>query len=346
MRYRKPLIGVSVFLVVATVATWMVFVTLRRDVAGPTNSYSASFTDVSGLKPGDDVRVAGVRVGRVDQVDLDGTLAKVTFRVQRDQTVFDDTIASVTYQNIIGQRYLGLSAGTSDSPKPLADRGQIPLEHTRPSFDIAHLFNGFEPLLTLLDPQQMDDLTTAIIQALQGDSGSVLRLITQTSELAESLAGPDEVLGEVIDNLNDVVTNLAEQHVDLQAVIGQSHDVMEVLANRRDQLVASAGSINAAVARLATITDSIYPDLHEFITREPGLIGHLTGEGRDRFSYFGANFVYLLKGLARIAQEGTYGSAYICDVNVTVFAFLGRLIPGVVRMASPGNIIQHSPICR
>jgi phospholipid/cholesterol/gamma-HCH transport system substrate-binding protein len=346
MSYRKPLIGLSLFLVVATVATWMVLVTLRREVAGPTNIYSAAFTDVSGLHAGDDVRVAGVRVGRVDRVDLDGTLAKVTFRIQRDQPVYDDTVASVTYQNIIGQRYLGLSPGTSGDRRLLTDRGQIPLKHTRPSFDIACLLNGFEPLFTLLDPRQVDNLTTAIIQALQGDSGSVLTLITQTSALAESLAGPDQVLGEVISNLNDVVSNLAEQDDNLSAVIRQTRDIMVILANRRDQLVTSVGSINAAVARLATITNNIHPDLRELISREPGILGHLTGEGRDRFSYMGANTIILLKGLARVSQAGSYADAYICDVNSTIFAFLGRLIPAVVRLASPGNIIQHSSVCR
>ncbi|TDH55963.1 MCE family protein, partial [Mycobacterium eburneum] len=75
----------------------MVFGTLVRGVAGPTNTYSAIFTDVSGLADGDDVRVAGVRVGRVDKIELVDALAKVTFRVQRAQTLYTNTIASVTY---------------------------------------------------------------------------------------------------------------------------------------------------------------------------------------------------------------------------------------------------------
>ena len=65
MSYRKPLIGLCLFLVMTTVATWMVYVTLGRRAGGPTNTYTAQFTDVTGLKSGDDVRVAGVRVGRV-----------------------------------------------------------------------------------------------------------------------------------------------------------------------------------------------------------------------------------------------------------------------------------------
>jgi phospholipid/cholesterol/gamma-HCH transport system substrate-binding protein len=345
VNYRKSLIGLSLFLVVATVASWMVFVTLRREVAGSTNTYSAIFTDVSGLHPGDDVRVAGVRVGRVQGVDLEGAVAKVTFRVQKEQVLYRDTIASVTYQNIIGQRYLGLSGGTSGDRTPLANRSQIPLDRTRPSFDISYLLNGFEPLFMLLDPQQVDNLTNGIIQALQGDSGSVLTLITETSALAESLAGPDQVLGEVITKLNDVVTNLAGQTNDLRAVIDQTRDVLVTLGNRRDQLVASAGSINAAVARLATITDSIHPDLQQLINRQPGFIAHLTGDARQRFSYFGANLALTLKGLARISQEGSYATGYVCDINSSIFAFLSRVIPGTVRLASPGNVIQRSPIC-
>jgi phospholipid/cholesterol/gamma-HCH transport system substrate-binding protein len=346
VRYRKPLIGLSLFLVMATVGSWMVLVTLRREVAGPTNSYSAIFADVSGLHPGDDVRVAGVRVGRVDGVDLEGALAKVTFRVEREQTLYHDTIASVTYQNIIGQRYLGLSAGRSGDRTPLANRSQIPVERTRPSFDISYLLNGFEPLLALMDPRQVDNLTNGIIQALQGNSGSVLTLITETSALAESLAGPDQVLGEVITKLNDVVSNLAGQTHNLQTMISQTRDVLVTLGNRRDQLVASAGSINAAVVRLATITNNIRPDLQDIVRREPGFTGQLTGDARERFAYMGANLPMLLKGVARVSEDGAYMEGYLCDVNSSIFAFVSRVIPAIVRLASPGNVIQRSPMCR
>ncbi len=346
MKYRNAVIGLSLFLVVAMATTWMVLVTLRRDVEGPTNEYSAMFTDVSGMHSGDDVRIAGVRVGRVDRVDLEGTLAKVTFQVQKDQVVYKDTIASVTYQNIIGQRYLGLSQEPSADRTPLASGAQIPLENTRPSFDISYVLNGFEPLFGLMDPQQVDNLTNAVIKALQGDSGSVLTLITQTSALAETLAGPDQVLDELVTGLNNVATNLAARDTDLDALISQTHDVMVTLDDRRDQLVASVGSINAAVTRLATITDNIYPPLHDLLEREPGFLANMVGPGRERWSFMGSNISPFFKGFARITEGGTYADAYLCDVNSTIFAFLSRLIPAVVRLASPGNVIQHTPMCR
>lgn len=345
MTLRKPLMMLSLFLVVATAATWLVFVTLRREVQGPTNTYSAMFTDASGLKIGDDVRIAGVRVGRVDSIDLDGTLARVTFRVEKNQHIYNDTTASVTYQNIIGQRYLGLSPGTAQQHTLLADKDRIPVERTTPSFDISNLLNGFEPLFALLSPQQVDNLTNGIIQALQGDSGSVLTLITQTSTLAETLAGPDAVLGDVINNLNEVTTVLAKQNTNLQTLIGQSRDIMVTLASRRDALVASVGSINSAVGRLAQIVTAIYPNLQQLITRDPGFLAQLTGEGQERFSMMAANLILVWKGLARMTQSGAYIDGYLCDINSTIFAFLSRVIPAIVKLASPGNIVEHSPIC-
>ncbi|MED5813336.1 MCE family protein [Mycolicibacterium sp. 050232] len=346
MTYRKSLIGLSIFVVVTTVATWLVFVTLRREVGGPTNTYTASFTDVSGLHPGDDVRIAGVRVGRVDRVDLDDTSAKVTFRVPKTQVLYDDTVASVTYQNIIGQRYLGLLPGNSETRAPIPDHGSIPLERTKPSFDISYLLDGFEPLFTLLSPKQVDNMTEGIIQALQGDSSSVVTLISQTSALAQSFAGPDQVLGDVIGNLDDVTAILARQESDLATVIDHSRSTLATLALRRDALVTSAGSINAAVGRLAEILSAIHPELQAVLRRQPGFLGQVTGDGHDRMAFYGSNLVLVLKGLARASQSGSYIDGYICDINSTIFASLGRVIPGIVRLASPGNVIQHSPICR
>jgi phospholipid/cholesterol/gamma-HCH transport system substrate-binding protein len=345
MRYRKPLILLSLFLVVSTVSTWLVLNTLRREVTGPVNAYSAIFTDVSGLKTGDDVRIAGVRVGRVDGIDLDGTQAKVNFRVQRNQPLYNDTVVSVTYQNIIGQRYIALSPGTAQHHAPLANAARIPVERTKPSFDISNLLNGFEPLFELMSPQQVDNLTNGIIQALQGDSGSVLTLITQTSALAETLAGPDAVLGDLINNLNDVTAILAKQNTNLQTVIRQSRDVVVTLANRRDELMASVGSINLAAGRLAEIVNNVYPQFHQLMVREPGFLGLLTGDAKDRFSMFMANLILVWKGLARASQSGAYADGVVCDINSTIFAFLGRVIPAFVKLASPGNIVQHSPIC-
>ncbi|MQY23585.1 MlaD family protein [Nocardia macrotermitis] len=165
----KPLIGFGVFAIVAALVTVTMWNTLAHSVSGGVHSYSATFTDVQGLRDGDDIRIAGVRVGKVTGIGLDARQhAVVRFVVQRGQTILGDTKALVRYQNLIGQRYIALQPGTKGSPAPLADGGALPIEQTEPSFDISGLLNGFRPLFQTLDAAQVNDLSNTLVQALQG----------------------------------------------------------------------------------------------------------------------------------------------------------------------------------
>ncbi|MGW0027826.1 MlaD family protein [Rhodococcus sp. NPDC003383] len=346
MSYRRSIIWLSLFLVASVVLTWTILNTLRRGMSGSTHTYSAVFTDVSGLRSGDDVRVAGVRVGRVDSIDLDGNLARVRFQVDRDHTLSGDTRAAVTYQNLIGQRYLALSLGDFGTPTPLEPGAEIPVDHTEPSFDISLLLNGFEPLFSVLDPDSVNDLSEALVGALGGDAGSITRLLAQTSALAESIAGPDEVLGDLITQLGTALTGLSRQSGDLQDVITRSQVIFTELASRRSDLVTSAETITRVGNRVAEIAAATRPEVTEFLDREPGFSSHFNA-GKEDFEYLGANAPLLLKGLARISQEGSFLGAYVCDLNPLGFApFLVPLVPQVVADSTPGGKAQYSPICQ
>jgi phospholipid/cholesterol/gamma-HCH transport system substrate-binding protein len=350
VKFRTSLIGFTVFMVGALVLTTMVYGTLRRELPGPSDSYSALFTDVTGLRDGDDVRVAGVRVGRVDSVSLAGDagdIAKVVFRIDSDQSIYPDTVASVMYQNIVGQRYLGLSRDLNHEPAPrLAPGTQIPLDRTEPSFDVGALLNGFEPLFTLLDPAQVDRLSNAMIDAFGGDSAAIAHFVTQTSELTATFAGRDEILGDLIINLNTVVKNLAAQDANLDGVITSARTMVSELNVRRENLISSVGSLNHAAGRIAAIGDTAYPQLAELVHREPGFAQHLLGQ-RDQVAFLGSNVPLVLKGLARISGEGAYGNAYTCSLNMMgFFPGLNNLVPKIVRLASPGNVVKNSQKCR
>ncbi|OBA82498.1 mammalian cell entry protein [Mycobacterium sp. 1164966.3] len=346
MKFRGPLIGLTLFMVVALTLTWLVYVSLRRDVAGQTASYSAVFSDVYGLREGDDVRMAGVRVGRVEKIDLQGKLAKVSFVVQQEQHLFGNTVASVIYQNIVGQRYLGLSLGKEGSPGQLAPGSTISLERTEQSFDVTALLNGYEPLFSLLNPRDADNLTKGVIESLQGDTSSLATLVSQTSTLTETFAGRDQALGDVITNLNRVVVNLAAQNDNLDGVLTQTRDVVAALDQRRPELVASVGAMSRLMTHLSAAAAEDYPALREFISRRPGVTRHLL-DVEPQVAFFGDNVPLLLKGLARIANQGAYGNAYLCDVNIFgFFPGLNDVTPIIINAATPGNKAWHTPRCR
>ncbi|MET4429772.1 MULTISPECIES: MlaD family protein [unclassified Mycolicibacterium] len=346
MKHRGAMVGLSLFMVVAVTLTWLVYVTLRRDVAGQTVPYAAVFSDVFGLREGDDVRMAGVRVGRVEKIELQGDLAKVSFVVQADQQVLGTTVASVTYQNIVGQRYLGLSLGSIGEPGPLPAGSVIPIDRTDPSFDVGAMLNGFEPLFSVLNPRDADNLTKGVIQSLQGDDASIVALVDQTSRLTESFAGKDEELGNVITDLNVVVDNLARHNDSLDVVIGQTRDAVSTFDARRPELVSSMGSISQVVRQLSTIADEVHPDLNELVVREPGFAQHMVTI-EPQLAFTGANLPLLLKGFARMTNEGAYVSAYTCDLNLTgFFPGLNDVVPIIVDAATPGNKAWNTPRCR
>lgn len=346
MKFRGPLIGLSLFMVVALALTWLVYATLRRDVAGKTEPFAAMFTDVFGLRVGDDVRMAGVRVGRVESIELEGDLAKVSFVVQSDQKITGATVASVTYQNIVGQRYLGLSLGTSGNPRPLAPGSVLPVDRTEPSFDVDRLLNGYEPLFSVLNPRDADNLTKGVLLSLQGDEASISTLVDQTSRLTEAFAGRDEVLDDVIVGLDRVLGNLAEQNGNLDSVLADAQQMVSAFDQSRPELVASMGSVSRVVRQLSTIADEVYPSLHELVVREPGFAAHMVGI-EPQLAFTGANLPLLLKGFARITNEGAFANAYACDLNATgFFPGLNDVVPIVVNAATPGNKAQHTPRCR
>ncbi|WNG89252.1 MlaD family protein [Mycobacterium sp. ITM-2016-00317] len=349
MSYRRPLIWVCVFLSVCLALIWTVFVTLQRNVGGDTESYGAMFTDVSGLKVGDEVRMAGVKVGRVDEVALDGDMARVGFRVQTEQVLYGNTKASIVYQNIIGQRYLGLSLGDRSTnpsePVVLPAGAVIPVERTEPSFDISNLLNGFEPLFALLNPDQVDNLTTAIVRSTQGDTGALTMLISETTRLAQSYSGTDQILESVLANLNSVVGSLAERDGDLKSTLDSAEEVFDGFAVRREEFVTSMDQVGIVGERLAQVITDVQPDLREWLAREPGFAKHFM-ENKQGFAYMGFNTPLMLKGLARISQGGTYLDIYACHLTVSQFPRIDSLIDAIIRNATPGGRIQQSAKCQ
>ena len=347
MKLRKVLLGLISFLTVTSVMTWLVYSTLEREVSGATTTYSADFTDVFGLRDGDDVRMAGVRVGRVMKIDLLGDdRARVDFELQNDQKLLANTEAAILYQNIVGQRYLDLSKGKTGESTPLPAGSIIPVERTTPSFDVGVVLNGYEPLFATIDPKAADQISNAAIQSLQGDSSAWATLIDQTGKLTDTFAGRDALLGDMITGLNRLFGTLGEQNDNLEATLSDTREMVNTFNARRPELISSMGSLSRLVQRLDAVTTEVNPSLRALIDREPGFTEHL-GTIEPQLAFTGANLPKLLKGIARVSSEGAYLNVYACDLNaLAFFPGLNDVTPIIVDAATPGNKAKHTPRCR
>lgn len=101
--------GLTAILAVAVVLTLIIVNALRTPVNGPVRRFDALFTDASGLIIGNDVRISGVQVGKVEKIHLDGKNARVTFNVLTDHPLYQNTTVAIRYQSLVGQRYVEIA---------------------------------------------------------------------------------------------------------------------------------------------------------------------------------------------------------------------------------------------
>lgn len=341
MSIRKPLIGFSIFAIVSMLVIVVVWNTLARTVDGDTRKYTAIFTDVLGLRPGDDVRMAGVRVGKVEKIELDGKNdAKVSFIVQSDQTVFDDTKALVRYQNLIGQRYVALTPGESSSPQALKSGSVIPIDRTEPSFDISALLNGFQPLFQALEPAEVNAMSETLILALQGDGVSLSSFIIQAAQLATDFQRRDAILSDVITNLSGVMAGLAKRGDELETLVTQTRALIGGLYEQGQSLQASTATLADATTSLVGMVGKIQPKLSAAQNSTTAALNLLLANGA-KLDQAAIDMPSMLADLGRMTSEGTHANAYLCGLDVSLY---GVLFPRGLFSQIGGT--SHSEVCR
>src|SRR3954454_22730700 len=130
----RSLIKLIVFIVITTLLTLVLAATISNTAVSGTRTYKATFSDVTGLNKGDDVRIAGVRYGQVKSVEVTSdNYAQVTFTVKKDvaEQLKQNTTVAVRYLNLVGQRYLALGESAGEAG-PLHPGDGIPLKQTTP----------------------------------------------------------------------------------------------------------------------------------------------------------------------------------------------------------------------
>lgn len=207
-----PLTKSIVFILVTVLATTVLALSIANTGVGDTTTYRARFTDATGLVVGDSVRIAGVKVGQVESIEVaDKRLAEVGFAVRKGRRLPASVTASIKYLNMVGQRYIDLDQGAGPVGRSFDAGETIPLSHTTPALDLTQLFNGFQPLFEGLSPPDVNQLVSSIVQVLQGEGGTVDSILSHVGSLTGTVAAKDKVIGEVIKNLNTVLKTVNDR---------------------------------------------------------------------------------------------------------------------------------------
>lgn len=326
-----PLIKLAVFLVITAIFTYILGATISNQAYGDTYTYRAEFTDVTGLNEGDDVRIAGVRVGTVESIDLvkrsDGpSIAKVAFTVVNSRSLPTSATATLRYRNLVGQRYIDVARGAGDSNAVLKPNGTIPLSQTQPAVDLTVLFAGFQPLTQGLDPGTVNQLSFEIVQTLQGEAGSLESLLATLADLTNALADKDKVIGSVVDNLTSVLTEVGNRDSELTDLIVQLKNFVSGLAQDRTTIGNSIDGINNLATSTAGLLTKIREPLRNDVVQLNGLVANLNKNSATT-EFVLQQLSPTVAGLIRTASYGSWFNFYLCAVQGAITLPGGVSIP-------------------
>ncbi len=254
MKSDRTLLSVMIFTVAMLMVAAMLVVVFGQFRFASETDYHATFLDASRLKAGQDVRIAGVPVGKVGAVKLnpDNTV-DVAFAVDKRYQLYSSTRAVVRYQNLVGDRYLEITAGPGELRK-IPPGSTIPKENTQPALDLDALLGGLRPVLKGLDGAKINEVSSAVMELLQGQGGALSNLLSTTSAFTQNLAARDQLIGDVINNLNTVLGTVDEKGAQFDASVDQLQKLLTGLAQGRDPI---AGAIPPLASAENDLTDML-----------------------------------------------------------------------------------------
>lgn len=274
MTDRWPALKFALFAAVCVVAAVVVAQWTgnysRLPLVGTANVFEAELDDASGLAVGDDVRLAGVRVGRVEGLAVERGKGIVTFELDPGVDITDTWEVGARWRNVIGQRYLYLY--DVEGGAPLEPGSRIPVVRARPSADLGRLFNELTPLLRAISPEQQNQLVTALNDALDGNSARIQQLVRDLGALGQTVADQEPQIRTVLVQGSELLETYEARREELQGFITELADVGATLSARNDELVGAVADIGEAQAQLGDLLEANDAEVRHLV----GNLEHVT----------------------------------------------------------------------
>lgn len=223
--------------------------------------YEAVLEEASGLAVGDDVRIAGVDIGRVNEIRVERGNAVVTFEIEPE---FDPTTAwqaGARWRNVIGQRFLYLYPNPGGEPLVPGDLGRqgggrIPIEQSVEVADLAAFVATLTPLLEAIDPEAQNKVTQALNEVLVGRDETIQSLVSNLSELSGTVASQAPEVRSVIANANLLIGEYNSREGQLTALVDQLSSVAGTLANRNGEVLDAAVDLAEVQRQLGDLIEA------------------------------------------------------------------------------------------
>jgi phospholipid/cholesterol/gamma-HCH transport system substrate-binding protein len=256
---RNPVvIGLAGLLVLAAIAMIAFFSSDLPFLGGGGTTYTAYFAESAGLDSGNEVRVAGVGVGQVTGVSLDGAKVAVTFRVKGAWVGNSSTVA-IKIWSLLGGKYLAVDPSGSAPQNPATP---IPLSRTTSPFDVTQALNSVGQQLSRINTRQLEQSIATLSAAFAGTAPSVRQALTGLADLSESIGSKDAEVTSLLHSAKVVSTTLATQSQTFTALVKDGNLLLAELRERE-----------SAVHGLLVGTQELSAELSGLVADEQGRLG-------------------------------------------------------------------------
>jgi phospholipid/cholesterol/gamma-HCH transport system substrate-binding protein len=245
---------------------------------GGGDTYSAAFSEVGGLKTGDDVMVAGVKVGKVGDIGLDGAQVLIRFRVTGDAPLGAQTGAAVKMKTLLGQKYLALLPAGSGT---LAPGATIPLARTTPSYDVIDAFSQLTTTTERIDVPRLAASLDTLATEFKDSPPQVKASLAGLTRLSRTIASRDAQLTELLAHAKNVSGTVAARDSQVASLIGDGNLLLTELQARRAQIHTLLTSTAALSAQLTALVRENRAQLQPALTQLQQVLAVLTKHQTD-----------------------------------------------------------------
>lgn len=230
-RKRDPLkIGVTgIVVLVLSIVVALNFESLP--VVGG-KSYQANFSEAAGLQSGNEVRVAGVKVGEVSDVELEGDHVAVSFRVH-DAWLGDNSTAAIKIKTLLGQKYLSLDP---QGEQELSSSDPIPMQRTMAPYDVIEAFSGLSNTVGKIDSKQLAESFRTMSDTFADTPDQVRGAVNGLSALSRTISSRDQQLQQLLKNTSNVSKTVADRNDEFEKLLADGNKLLQEVHSRRESI--------------------------------------------------------------------------------------------------------------
>ena len=271
-RERNPVTIGAISLAVIALLILAAFKADQLPLIGGGDTYYASFSEAGGIKPNDEVRVAGVRVGKVKAVELDGDHVRVEFLIDSGTEFGTRTGAQIKVKTLLGQMFLSLEP---DGSGQLAEGSTIPTSRTRSPYDVVKAFSGLASRTEQIDINRLRDSFNTIAAATKNTPEEFKGTLQGLSALSANVAKRDEQLNSLLRNAHTVSGILADRDDDIVKLMDDSDVLFKALVARRESVHRLLTSTSQLSQQLSGLVDDSREDLKPALTNLQSVVALL-----------------------------------------------------------------------